>query len=384
MNDSPMRVYFDYNATTPFRPKSLDVVARVTRDRSATHRAFIISANRRRRLWTTRDRPSPRWSTPIRRRSCSRAAAPKSDNFAIRGAAEALEPTRPPSSDCERASSTRRCSTRCKALARRGWRTTLVPVDQTGIVSPDRLRAVIDRRHGARVGDARQQRDRHDPADCRAGRDRARARRADAHRRRAVGGQDSGRRARARRRSAVAVGAQVQRAQGRRRAVDQARHADAADPDRRQARAQPARRHRERRRRSPGMGVAAPLAAGKMAGEAVRVGALRDRLEAGILARGARHRGQRRPDCARAEHDEYQLRARRGREPADRARSRGHRGVDRIGLLVWHARAVARAEGDGASRRTGRRTRCASASGCFRPTQKWIESSRCCRNSWRS
>ena len=29
-------------------------------------------------------------------------------------------------------SSTKRCSTRCKALARRGWRTTLLPVDHSG------------------------------------------------------------------------------------------------------------------------------------------------------------------------------------------------------------------------------------------------------------
>src|SRR5262249_13169420 len=31
-----------------------------------------------------------------------------------------------------------------RALARRGWKTTLLPVDETGIVSPDRLRELID------------------------------------------------------------------------------------------------------------------------------------------------------------------------------------------------------------------------------------------------
>ena len=82
-------------------------------------------------------------------------------------------------------------------------------------------------------------------------------------------------------------------------------------------------------------------------------------------ARVPGHGGQRRARRARAEHDEHQLRSRRGREPADRARPRRHRGVDRLGLLVGHARAVARAAGDGASRRTARRTRCASASGLF-------------------
>src|SRR4029077_3833252 len=30
-----------------------------------------------------------------------------------------------------------------KALSRRGWRTSLVPVDQTGVVDPDRLRGLV-------------------------------------------------------------------------------------------------------------------------------------------------------------------------------------------------------------------------------------------------
>jgi cysteine sulfinate desulfinase/cysteine desulfurase-like protein len=30
-----------------------------------------------------------------------------------------------------------------RSLARRGWRTTLVPVDQSGIVSPDRVREAL-------------------------------------------------------------------------------------------------------------------------------------------------------------------------------------------------------------------------------------------------
>ena len=107
--------------------------------------------------------------------------------------------------------------------------TTLLPVDDSRASSiPTDLASAHHRRHRARLGDAREQRDRHDPADRRAGRDRARARRAVPHRRRAVGRQDSGRRARARRRSAVAVGAQVQRPEGRRRAVDATRHAAAS------------------------------------------------------------------------------------------------------------------------------------------------------------
>ena len=96
-----------------------------------------------------------------------------------------------------------------------------------------------------------------------------------------------------------------------------------------------------------GMGVAARLAPAKMATRR------RARRGAARSARGrhprrrAGHGRQRRARRARAEHDQHQLRSRRGREPADRARSRRHRGVDRIGLLVGHARAVARAARDG-------------------------------------
>ena len=67
-------------------------------------------------------------------------------------------------------------------------------------------------------------------------------------------------------------------------------------------------------------------------------------------------------DAPRAEHDEHQLRRHRGRVAADRARPRGRRGVDRIGVLVGIARAVARAARDGPARTRARATRCASAS----------------------
>jgi cysteine desulfurase len=66
----------------------------------------------------------------------------ESDNFAIRGVAEVME----------RAGRRHLIATgieheavlnTLKALARRGWRTSLLPVDQTGVVSPESLRAVI-------------------------------------------------------------------------------------------------------------------------------------------------------------------------------------------------------------------------------------------------
>jgi cysteine desulfurase len=66
----------------------------------------------------------------------------ESDNFAIRGVADALEPTKrrhliTTAIEHEAVLNT------MKALARRGWKITLLPVDQSGIASPDRLREVI-------------------------------------------------------------------------------------------------------------------------------------------------------------------------------------------------------------------------------------------------
>src|SRR5689334_14881775 len=66
----------------------------------------------------------------------------ESDNFAIRGAAEALEPTGRRHLIASAIEHEAVLNT-LKALARRGWRTTLLPVEPTGIVSADRLREAI-------------------------------------------------------------------------------------------------------------------------------------------------------------------------------------------------------------------------------------------------
>ena len=93
----------------------------------------------------------------------------ESDNFALRGAAEALELAGRKHLITTTIEHEAVLNT-VKALARRGWTTTLLPVAQSGIVSPDALQRRAHRPHGDRLGDARQQRDRHGAADCRAGR----------------------------------------------------------------------------------------------------------------------------------------------------------------------------------------------------------------------
>ena len=150
-----MRVYFDYNATTPLAAEVIDAVVGATRDQfgnaSSVHhfgqqaKAVLDDARSAVAALLNAD-PSEIVFT---------SGGTESDNFAIRGAAEALEPTG------------RRHLLACaieheavlntlKALARRGWRTTLVPVDHTGIVLARPRPGAPRRRHSPCIGHARQ------------------------------------------------------------------------------------------------------------------------------------------------------------------------------------------------------------------------------------
>ncbi|MGB7217558.1 MAG: cysteine desulfurase family protein [Vicinamibacterales bacterium] len=137
-----MRVYFDYNATTPPSPEVVEVIVRATREQfgnpSSVHHfgqqakgvldearsavAELIHADLSEVVFTS--------------------GGTESDNFAIRGAAEALEPTGRRQLIASAIEHEAVLNT-FKALARRGWRTTLLPADQSGVVSPDRLRELL-------------------------------------------------------------------------------------------------------------------------------------------------------------------------------------------------------------------------------------------------
>jgi len=137
-----MRVYFDYNATTPLAPEVTDAVVRATRDvfgnASSVHH-FGQQAK------ATMDEARSAVATLLNgdlSEIVFTSGGTESDNFAIRGAAEALEPTGRRHLIATAIEHEAVLNT-LKALARRGWRTTLLPVDQSGIVSPDRLRDAI-------------------------------------------------------------------------------------------------------------------------------------------------------------------------------------------------------------------------------------------------
>src|SRR3954454_20818403 len=137
-----MRVYFDHNATTPVDPAVADVMTRVLREdfgnASSVHHfgqrakgvlddarssiAALIGAEPSEIIFTS--------------------GGTEADNFAIRGAAEALEPTGRRHLVASAIEHEAVLNT-FKALAKRGWTTTLVPVDQSGVVSPARIRDAL-------------------------------------------------------------------------------------------------------------------------------------------------------------------------------------------------------------------------------------------------
>src|SRR3954469_21390064 len=133
-----MRIYFDHNATTPVDPAVAETITRVMTaefgNASSVHhfgqRAKAIIDDARSSVATLiGGEPSEIVFT---------SGGTEADNFALRGAAEALEPTGrkhliATSIEHEAVLVT------LKALARRGWRTTLLPVGATGIVEPQAL-----------------------------------------------------------------------------------------------------------------------------------------------------------------------------------------------------------------------------------------------------
>ncbi len=137
-----MRVYFDYNATTPLLPAVAEAMSAAARDlfgnASSVHffgqqaKAAIDAARSSVAALIGAD--------PLE--VVFTGGGTEADNLAIRGAAEALEAAKKRHLIASAIEHEAVLNT-LKALARRGWKTTLLDVDQSGIVSPNRLREAI-------------------------------------------------------------------------------------------------------------------------------------------------------------------------------------------------------------------------------------------------
>jgi cysteine desulfurase len=137
-----MRVYFDYNATSPLSPEVAEAVARTSREvfgnASSVHffgqqaKAALDEARSAISALLNGD-PSEIVFT---------SGGTEADNAAIRGVAEAAE-ARGRRHLIASAIEHEAVLNTLRSLARRGWTTTLLPVDHTGIVTVSALEAAI-------------------------------------------------------------------------------------------------------------------------------------------------------------------------------------------------------------------------------------------------
>ena len=140
--ESVQRVYFDHNATTPVSLAVADTMAAALREEfgnpSSVHhfgqRAKAVIDQARSAVATLIGADAPE--------VVFTSGGTESDNFAIRGTAEALERTGRRHLIASAIEHEAVLNT-LKALAKRGWETTLLPVGETGIVSPNDLQATL-------------------------------------------------------------------------------------------------------------------------------------------------------------------------------------------------------------------------------------------------
>jgi cysteine desulfurase len=141
------RYYFDHNATTPPDPAVIEAVQRALADNFGNPSSVHHFGQRAKAVL---DEARSAVADLIGAEAAEvvlTSGGTEADNLALRGAAEALEP-----------SGRRRLITTSieheavlntvKALSRRGWSVTLLPVDASGVVSPAALEEAIDDQTG--------------------------------------------------------------------------------------------------------------------------------------------------------------------------------------------------------------------------------------------
>ena len=136
------RIYLDHNATTPLHPEVIEQMTAVLRNEFGNPSSVHHFGQRTKALLDDARAAIAALIGGDASDVVFTSGGTESDNFAIRGVAEAMGASNrrhlvATSIEHEAVLNT------LKALARRGWRTTLLPVDQSGVVSPDALREVM-------------------------------------------------------------------------------------------------------------------------------------------------------------------------------------------------------------------------------------------------
>lgn len=137
-----MRLYLDHNATTPLDPQVADRVAEALRNTWGNASSIHHFGQQAKAALDLARGEVARLIGGDASEVVFTAGGTESDNIAIRGAAEAMEPSGRKHLVTSAIEHEAVLNT-MKALQRRGWRVTIVPVDASGIVSIDRVREAV-------------------------------------------------------------------------------------------------------------------------------------------------------------------------------------------------------------------------------------------------
>jgi cysteine desulfurase len=137
-----MRVYFDHNATTPVDTSVVDVMTDVLREDFGNPSSIHHFGQRAKGILDDARTAVADLLKAEVSEVVFTSGGTEADNFAIRGVAEALEVTGRRHLIASAIEHEAVLNT-FKALSRRGWTTTLLPVDASGIVAPEALEAAI-------------------------------------------------------------------------------------------------------------------------------------------------------------------------------------------------------------------------------------------------
>ena len=136
------RIYLDHNATTPTEPAVVDRMAAVLRNEFGNPSSVHHFGQQAKAVMDDARSAVASLIGGEASEVVFTSGGTESDNFAIRGAAEALEAAGRRHVIATAIEHEAVLNT-VKALSRRGWRTTLLSVDTSGIVTPEALRAAL-------------------------------------------------------------------------------------------------------------------------------------------------------------------------------------------------------------------------------------------------
>jgi cysteine desulfurase len=136
------RIYLDHNATTPVHAAVIEAMTAVLRDEFGNPSSVHHFGQRAKAVMDQARSAAAALIAGDPSEVVFTSGGTESDNHAVRGIAEALEPAGRRHLIATTIEHEAVLNT-LKVLARRGWKTTLLPVGETGIVSPDALRGAL-------------------------------------------------------------------------------------------------------------------------------------------------------------------------------------------------------------------------------------------------